>query len=294
MVKCLMHLRYHQKSGFTLIELSIVLLVIALIVGGVLVGRDLIRIAEIRQTIAQVEKFNTAVNAFRTKFNCLPGDCVAAEEFGFAPDTNGNGDNVIGPCNYLHGKCYPDFNVRLEERLHFWGHLNAAGLVPGPKIFNAATETVAVAGIHTPSPMIRPLITPTWNTITSPGGWAVIADTAYACIGFTSNCNHATVFSSNHHFMLAILALGMTTGGIYSSYDISVIDRKIDDGMPTTGMMVAWHQTMNSVDPDLPTITYLMDPTASTFDFCTVNTSPPQYSPSRPGAACNTLITASF
>ncbi|MBY0407531.1 MAG: prepilin-type N-terminal cleavage/methylation domain-containing protein [Rickettsiales bacterium] len=36
-----------QEQGFTLIELSIVLVIIGLIVGGVLVGQDLIRAAEI-------------------------------------------------------------------------------------------------------------------------------------------------------------------------------------------------------------------------------------------------------
>jgi prepilin-type N-terminal cleavage/methylation domain-containing protein len=43
-------------SGFTIIELSIVLVIIGLIVGGVLVGRDLIKAAEVLATISQIEK----------------------------------------------------------------------------------------------------------------------------------------------------------------------------------------------------------------------------------------------
>ena len=43
-----------KKQGFTLIELSIVLVIIGLIVGGVLVGQDLIKGAEIRATVAQI------------------------------------------------------------------------------------------------------------------------------------------------------------------------------------------------------------------------------------------------
>jgi prepilin-type N-terminal cleavage/methylation domain-containing protein len=43
------------QSAFTLIELSIVLVIIGLIVGGVLTGRDLISAAETRATIAQIE-----------------------------------------------------------------------------------------------------------------------------------------------------------------------------------------------------------------------------------------------
>jgi prepilin-type N-terminal cleavage/methylation domain-containing protein len=44
------------SAGFTLIEISIVLVIIGLIVGGVLVGHDLIRAAGVRATISQVEK----------------------------------------------------------------------------------------------------------------------------------------------------------------------------------------------------------------------------------------------
>ena len=64
----------HPRSGFTLVELSIVLVIIGLIAGGVLVGRDLIEAAAIRQQITQVERFKTAVQTFRTKYNGLPGD----------------------------------------------------------------------------------------------------------------------------------------------------------------------------------------------------------------------------
>lgn len=74
------------QTGFTLIELSIVLVIVGLIVGGVLVGRDLISAAEVRAQISQIEKYNTAVNTFRGKFNAIPGDMSAATaaQFGFA------------------------------------------------------------------------------------------------------------------------------------------------------------------------------------------------------------------
>ncbi len=52
-------MKQNQQSGFTLIELSIVLVLIGLIVGGVLVGQDLIRAAKLRAQIGQIEKFNS-------------------------------------------------------------------------------------------------------------------------------------------------------------------------------------------------------------------------------------------
>src|SRR3984885_3925644 len=71
------------QACFTLIELSIVLVIIGLIVGGVLVGQDLIKAAEIRATVSQIEKYNTAANTFQTKYNALPGDVPAAQAASF-------------------------------------------------------------------------------------------------------------------------------------------------------------------------------------------------------------------
>ena len=73
------------KSGFTLVELAITLVIIGLLVGGVLVGKDLISAAEVRAQIQQIEKYNGAVNTFKVKYNYLPGDMPAGEAnaFGF-------------------------------------------------------------------------------------------------------------------------------------------------------------------------------------------------------------------
>lgn len=89
------------RSGFTLVELSIVLVIIGLLVGGVLAGKALIQQAEIRAATSQLQKFETAYNTFRLKYGCIMGDCANATDFFGAnymsyactmPNGNGNGD----------------------------------------------------------------------------------------------------------------------------------------------------------------------------------------------------------
>src|SRR5579872_6907625 len=89
----------NKESGFTLVELSIVLVIIGLIISSVLVGQDLIRSAELRATVTQLEGYNAAVGTFRGKYNGLPGDVAGAVNYGFA--SNGNGDGILSPSTDL-------------------------------------------------------------------------------------------------------------------------------------------------------------------------------------------------
>src|SRR5665213_102158 len=112
------------RAGFTLVELSIVLVIIGLIVGGVLVGRDLINAAAMRSQISQIEKYNTAVNTFRGKYGGLPGDLNAASaaQFGFMARSGatglGNGDGIIQGYSLPSGG--PVGSYQGGETLFFW------------------------------------------------------------------------------------------------------------------------------------------------------------------------------
>lgn len=117
-----------RVQGFTLIELSIVIVIIGLLVGGVLVGRDLKKAAEIRSVISSLEKYNTAVHTFRLKYNCLPGDCMNAAQFGGAARNNtlgrGDGNGLIEGTN-------TGANALCGEVILFWSDLSLSNLVDG-------------------------------------------------------------------------------------------------------------------------------------------------------------------
>ncbi len=55
----------HSKKGFTLIELAIVLVVIGIIIGAVLKGRDLIRNARMKKAFLQFKKWEIAQDFLR-------------------------------------------------------------------------------------------------------------------------------------------------------------------------------------------------------------------------------------
>jgi prepilin-type N-terminal cleavage/methylation domain-containing protein len=125
------------KAGFTLVELAIVLVIVGLVVGGVLVGQDLIRSAELRRFYSEKEKIILAVRAFQLRYNCLPGDCTNATQFfGTDPEgcpgpgtdktpktqtCNGDGNDIIGQNGMTPN----------NEELTYWQQLVAAGVWTG-------------------------------------------------------------------------------------------------------------------------------------------------------------------
>ncbi|MBY0354909.1 MAG: prepilin-type N-terminal cleavage/methylation domain-containing protein [Rickettsiales bacterium] len=137
-----------QSQGFSLLELSIVLVIIGLLASGVMVGQSLVRGAEMRSIVTDYNKFLSAINGFRDKYNAVPGDMRNAFAFwGAACGTNAT--TVSTGCN-------GDGDGAIEsnqngESLKAWEHLSRAGLIEGSfdgtAVFSASTPTVTQANI---------------------------------------------------------------------------------------------------------------------------------------------------
>jgi len=111
----------NKQSGFTLVEIAIVLVIIGLLLGGVLKGQEMIKNAEIRSVITDVQGLTTAMYAYRYRYNAIPGDDAAAvvNSSSATGVANGDGDGVI------------EYNGSNVEDDQFFLQLRVANLLKG-------------------------------------------------------------------------------------------------------------------------------------------------------------------
>lgn len=245
------------QRGFTLIEMSIVLVIIGLIVGGVLVGQDLIQNARLRHVLTDVEKFKTASNTFYIKYGFLAGDFpqatsafpIANATDPFQPNClytdivttqygtlrkgpcNGDGDGLVdqaGGTAGCGGMCFED--------LQFWYQLAAAGLIQ----FGNLTGGSGPGGTWDGS-------TPGLNIPPAPfasGGYAlsytVLNGTCAPYCNFYTN----TVYGTTLQLTGECPQYGWCDNGwgppgmgagILTPLQAYRLDAKVDDGRPMTG-----------------------------------------------------------
>lgn len=201
-----------KKSAFSLIELSIVLIIIGLLIAGVTGGASLIKSSELRAIMSEARSFATAVNGFYNQFNYLPGDYGTA----IGGSSAGNGDGTIQ---------YAVPTANTNEGRTAWYQMKGAGTIDSSIIASAITTTAASTvpavttfGLNVPASKIKS------------SGW----DFDY----------NATTFQ-NVVVLTGAIAAGSTTdtlvNGTFKSTaaiaptDALSIDAKIDDGVANNG-----------------------------------------------------------
>ena len=117
-----------KQTGFTLIEIAIVLVIIGLLLGGVLKGQELINSAKVKNLATDFKNIPVYIYGYQDKFRALPGDDGAAASHvpnATVASTNGTLNNGV-----IEGAW--DTVTTTDETQKFWEHIRLAGLVTGP------------------------------------------------------------------------------------------------------------------------------------------------------------------
>lgn len=122
----------NNQSGFTLVEIAIVLVIIGLLLGGVLKGQELITQAKIKNVANDLSGMSAAVYGYQDRFKKFPGDDNDAATRWLNPATvSGNGNGAVGAAGVAAViDCSSAANAGLEN-CRFWQHLRLAGFVGG-------------------------------------------------------------------------------------------------------------------------------------------------------------------
>lgn len=194
-----------KKAGFTLLELSIVIVIIGLIVAGISAGQSLVTQANLRSIITDKDKYTVMINSFYMQYDALPGDMVNAQSYWGVSVDNGDGDRSI------------EWVTTPREVFMAWQHLGAAGLVDDTY---ASTPDYAVVGTNVPAASFNGSC---WSFA---DGDAFPAGYLYAT---TTTLNLGVPGPSADHCVRVFY----TPAQAYS------IDVKVDDGLITSGTMMA-------------------------------------------------------
>ena len=115
-----------QQSGFTLVEIAIVLVIIGLLLGGILKGQELINSAKVKNFANDFKNAPLAIYGYQDRFRAIPGDDARA-------DTNLPGGTVADQGN-ANGRIDGEWNseVATDESAKYWRAVRLSNFAAGP------------------------------------------------------------------------------------------------------------------------------------------------------------------
>ena len=147
-----------KQTGFTLVEIAIVLVIIGLLLGGILKGQEMITQAKIKNIVNDMNGMSAAIYSYQDRYRALPGDelnATTVARWGAAAfGGDGNGVLCTAACASPTTSKYNDAPTApvlgLNEAQLFWLHLRLAGFVPGP--------TTGAASVQQPSNAVNGML----------------------------------------------------------------------------------------------------------------------------------------
>jgi prepilin-type N-terminal cleavage/methylation domain-containing protein len=215
-----------KKSAFSLIELSIVLIIIGLLIAGITGGASLIKSSELRSIMSEARSYAVSVNSFFTQYDRYPGDSDIS--VGSNGKVIGDRDNTI---EYLN-----DATNKVAEGLDAWNDLKDIGAID-----LALTLTTAEVGTGTTTPVFAsvPVMTPVTNI---PGSKIKGAGWAFDYAGSQNVVVITGTTTGDKTSLIGTATVADRAGkGIITAGDSLSIDSKIDDGKADAGSVRGYH-----------------------------------------------------
>lgn len=231
-----------NQCGLTLVELAIVIVIIALIATGIMVGRDMIRSSQIRAVVNESQFYIQALNNFKDKYGALPGDFSTATSVW--TEQNAVAATCVVTVTSLDLTCNGDGNGWITtqgtsstyyEQFRAWQQLYLANMIP-------TNVTPITGGDGTQDRK------PGYNIPKSKlegAGWGLVGlSVNYVLNTDTSILNYyANDVPPNHVLSLGGKTYSALAGkslqqAVLSGPEAKSIDSKIDDGMPNHGKIV--------------------------------------------------------
>lgn len=221
------------KVGFvlTLAEVMLGLVIIGLLIGVMLCTAEIIEISRLRSQVSQIEKFDSAIQQFYSKFDGLPGDLISVSAdreglpTGDGTPSHSDGDGKISPCNPGW-----QFNIGCENAL-FWAQLAFTGYIDGD--FNA-DDALGDERLKNASVTLAPYI-PT--SAMGDGIYVTVWNTDGEQPTAPPRVPYGNYFEITRINEVTDERIKETTGAL-TPVEAESIDDKIDDGMPTTGRIM--------------------------------------------------------
>lgn len=202
-----------RNSAFTLLELAIVLVIIALLSGGIMISRELIKTAEMNAIYKQIQEYESARINFEIKYHCLAGDCADGITTGLGSNGNGNGQL--------------DVYTVSNELYQYWQHLGNAGMItgkytgvggPGPDNHDYVIGTNIPAAVRRDVGIGVFQFVPYYNEWKNRLGKQELANTHFYVVGRDSQTYDEGIWN-----------------GAFTIGELQGLDRKFDDGLANNG-----------------------------------------------------------
>lgn len=251
-----MHAKHHSRTaGYSLLEMAIVLLIIALLAVTLVISRSLLQQATRRAVAAEMDKFVKSTHMFVDRYGQMPGDFSSAvtnwgadagcpgTAFNTIPKVatcNGDGNGTVGTYN---GTTFSN----TYEWYRAWQHMANAGLIDG--------QYAGVGGNVASEQLLGNSIPASRYT---GGGYTLLFryNSALGPEDFAWRGMHVLEFGAVDSACNGggSTASCITHGALLTPQEALEIDEKIDDGRPGTGIILSRPST-STLNPGCTTTT---------------------------------------